>query len=74
MTKPLLTGISAVALATHNMARAVAFYGVPGFCAEVWWPERAICQLSCRQWLPEPDIDVWGMHLDMVGRRDFLCR
>jgi catechol 2,3-dioxygenase-like lactoylglutathione lyase family enzyme len=31
MTKSLLTGISAVTLATHNMSRAVAFYGALGF-------------------------------------------
>ncbi len=38
MTKSLLTGISAVTLATHNMARAVAFYGALGFVLKFGGP------------------------------------
>jgi catechol 2,3-dioxygenase-like lactoylglutathione lyase family enzyme len=38
MIKPLLTGISAVTLATHNMARATAFYGALGFVLKFGGP------------------------------------
>jgi catechol 2,3-dioxygenase-like lactoylglutathione lyase family enzyme len=38
MTEPLLTGISAVTLATHNMDRAVAFYGALGFVLKFGGP------------------------------------
>jgi catechol 2,3-dioxygenase-like lactoylglutathione lyase family enzyme len=38
MTKPMLSGISAVTLATHNMARAVAFYEALGFVLKFGGP------------------------------------
>ena len=34
----MLTGISAITLATHNMARAVAFYGALGFVLKFGGP------------------------------------
>jgi catechol 2,3-dioxygenase-like lactoylglutathione lyase family enzyme len=38
MTQSLLTGISAVTLATHDMSRAVAFYGALGFVLKFGGP------------------------------------
>ena len=34
----MLTGISAITLATHDMARAVAFYEAPGFVLKFGGP------------------------------------
>jgi catechol 2,3-dioxygenase-like lactoylglutathione lyase family enzyme len=38
MTKSLLTGISAVTLATHDMSRAIAFYEALGFVLKFGGP------------------------------------
>ena len=45
----MLTGISAITLATHDMARAVAFYEALQIRAEIWWPNVELHQLSGRQ-------------------------
>jgi catechol 2,3-dioxygenase-like lactoylglutathione lyase family enzyme len=45
MTNSLLTGISAVTLATHNMARAIAFYEALGFVLKFGGPSARFTSL-----------------------------
>ena len=45
----MIEALSAVTLATHDMARAVAFYAALGFELKAGGPEAALHQLSCRQ-------------------------
>ena len=68
----MLTGISAITLATHDMARAVAFYQALGFMLKSGGSAAAIHQLPCRQRLSEPDADAGGARVVLVGPRDLL--
>ena len=70
----MIEALSAVTLATHDMARSVAFYADARFCVEVGRPGGWLHQLSCRQWLPQPDGGGAGAAVVGVGTGDLLCR
>ena len=69
----MLTGISAITLATHDMARAVAFYQALGFVLKFGGPAASFTSFHagsgylnlcrCRQ-------NACG---ELVGPRDLLC-
>ena len=60
----VLTGISAITLATHDMARAVAFYEALGFVLKFGGPAARFTSFrvgsSCLNLMSMPGEHVWG--------------
>jgi catechol 2,3-dioxygenase-like lactoylglutathione lyase family enzyme len=67
----MIESISAITLATHDMARAVRFYRMLGF-EIINWRRRSIHELSSGKELSQSDRATCRAQVVLVGTRDLL--
>jgi len=69
----VLTGISAITLATHDMARAVAFYEALGFVLKFGGPAANFTSFRVGNGLSQPHVSAQATSVGPVGPCNILC-